>query len=44
MHAVTGETIPEMRTMLKAILNNGKAIARLIKSVTLKAWIELLLC
>ena len=29
MHEVTGETIPEMRTMLKAMLNNGKAIVRL---------------
>ena len=26
MHEVTGETIPEMSMVLKAMLNNGKAI------------------
>ena len=40
MHEVTGVTIPEMRTMLKATLNSGKAIVRLIKSITLKLWME----
>ena len=44
MHEVTGVTIPEMRTMSKAMLNSGKAIVRLIKSITLKLWIKLLLC
>ena len=35
LNEVTGETIPEKRTML----NNDKAIVRLIKSITLKPWI-----
>ena len=39
LNEVTGETMPEMRTMLKAMLNNGKAVVRLIKSITLKPWI-----
>ena len=39
------ETMLEMRKMLKEMLNNGQAIVRLIKSITLKltGLIELLL-